>query len=66
MPKGKPKKAKMWSSLYENVTLPIESFGACSNAKNCKNWEVELGDGWCTRCWDRKASRYLTANQGAK
>ena len=34
------------------VDLPIESFGDCLNHRNCRNYDVVLGDGLCVRCWD--------------
>ena len=35
------------------LPLPVESFGACTNARNCKNWKAILGNGYCVTCWDR-------------
>lgn len=38
------------------VREPLEkvpaSFGECRNVRNCGNWSVDLGDGYCVECWD--------------
>tara|TARA_Y100000296_G_C4964420_1_gene152659 strand:- start:98 stop:346 length:249 start_codon:yes stop_codon:yes gene_type:complete len=42
------------------VTLPIASVGACRNNRNCKNYQVVLGNGLCMNCYDRGLdNRYL-------
>lgn len=32
----------------------IETVGACTNFKKCKNTNTTLGNGLCMTCWDRK------------
>jgi len=38
---------------YDKVILPIASIGACHNVTLCMEWNVDLADGWCVKCWDR-------------
>ena len=53
--------SKTDSIFYQlsKIPMPEESFGACSNARNCKNWQVILGNGYCVKCWDRGLDRGL-------
>ena len=43
------------------VREPLEkvpaSFGECRNVRNCGNWSVDLGDGYCVECWDGGINR---------
>ena len=32
--------------------MPGVSYGVCKNSRNCGNWSVDLGDGYCVECWD--------------
>ena len=50
--KGSNRNENIWYQLAK-IPLPVESFGACSNARNCKNWNVILGNGYCVKCWDK-------------
>ena len=66
-------KKYIWKRDYNygnrKVALPQISVGACENSKPyqtsggrvglnlCPNTNVELGDGYCVTCWDRKSSR---------
>ena len=34
--------------------LPEQSFGRCYLARLCGNTNVELGNGYCMTCWDKK------------
>jgi len=36
------------------VHLPEQSFGKCYQARICGNTNVELGNGYCIACWDKK------------
>ena len=50
------------SALFNinEVTLPRESFGMCKNQRNCKNYQVVLGNGLCMDCYDKGLeNRYL-------
>ena len=35
--------------------MPEASIGACTRAQKCGNWNVDLGNGLCQKCWDRKS-----------
>mgnify|MGYP005818561447 FL=1 len=37
------------------VEMPAETFGECTLSHVCKNFAVELADGWCIRHWDKYA-----------
>ena len=37
---------------YEDVTLPVYSFGICKHWRMCGTTQVELGNGLCMKCWD--------------
>ena len=52
---GSDKRAKENNIFYQlsKIPMPEESFGACDNARNCKNWKVVLGNGYCVKCWDK-------------
>ena len=34
-----------------------ESIGNCKNWRKCKNLNVELGNGLCEECWDKKLTK---------
>ena len=38
----------------EKPRTVIETVGACTNVKKCKNTNTTLGNGLCMTCWDRK------------
>ena len=41
-----------------NPHLPVESFGRCRNAHRCKNTDVDLGNGFCMKCYDKGLDRF--------
>mgnify|MGYP005814249101 CR=1 FL=1 len=51
--------SKSYPSRADNLDAqwPVESFGACRNAKNCRNRHVPLANGYCVQCWDRGLGR---------
>ena len=49
----------------EDIYFPTESFGECRGYQTCK-YIGELGDGWCTRHWDRIQSRYQLRDVNGK
>tara|TARA_Y100000310_G_C20474366_1_gene711653 strand:- start:651 stop:854 length:204 start_codon:yes stop_codon:yes gene_type:complete len=45
-------------NIDTEVILPMYSFGACRQAKKCKNFqEAELGNGLCVDCYDSVGER---------
>jgi len=51
-------KKQTWKRDYNygnrKVHLPEQSFGKCYQARICGNTNVELGNGYCIACWDKK------------
>ena len=45
------------SSYFYNdiveVRMPTFTIGVCRNNKKCKQYDVELGDGYCIDCYDK-------------
>lgn len=39
--------------LIKEVFLPNATFGHCRNYNKCRNFNVELANGYCITCWDR-------------
>ena len=36
------------------IRMSVASIGECKSAKTCGQWDTDLADGYCVRCWDRK------------
>lgn len=41
------------------VRLPEVSFGKCLKARICGNTNVDLGNGYCISCWDKKCGHKI-------
>ena len=46
-----------YHNIDESIVMPVPSFGVCKNARNCKNFKVVLGNGYCLKCYDRGLDR---------
>lgn len=61
MPKGYANLERPVVFNYEkdDVILPEISVGVCVNWRKCKNIDpLELGNGYCVNCWDRKVAEH--------
>ena len=48
---AKPRRVPSW--VKDEVYIPAYSFGECLKAKRCRQFHVELADGWCVEHWDQ-------------
>ena len=47
--------ARMWLPFERPnavVHMPVVTIGHCKNVRSCKQWNVDLANGLCVRCWD--------------
>ena len=51
------KRLDSMSYRIAGVPMPGVSYGVCKNVRNCGNWSVDLGDGYCVECWDGGINR---------
>ena len=68
MPKGIPGEGIERPTVfnYDAVRLPEESYGACQNWRKCKQMEVQLGNGFCQKCYDRGLDRSFQGRERKK
>ena len=38
---------------HEDVLMPVATVGQCTNYTNCRQFNTDLANGYCTPCWDK-------------
>ena len=38
---------------WRNTPVPKHTVGDCVRWKNCNQFGIDLGNGYCVKCWDR-------------
>ena len=38
---------------WRNTPVPKHTIGNCERWKNCRQFSVDLGNGYCVKCWDK-------------
>lgn len=46
--------------------IPENTFGECTNVRNCKSFNVDLADGLCVTCWDKGTNGMFTFKRKAR
>ena len=44
--------SKWNNAAFDNVILPEATIGHCRNHRRCRQFTVDLANGYCVKCWD--------------
>jgi hypothetical protein len=56
--------SKWNKAIFDDVILPEATIGHCRNSRQCKQFNVELANGYCVKCWDRGLDTAAAEKEG--